>query len=191
MKRLALRVALGCAFLLAHQGAALGATYHVYACGPWSSSTGPFVAANVPGTSTSVFGCGGGQDASMSLQRFGTPAVPHDEGASWSTTAPAGLSITHISTVNDSSGGVGDGHGWFGAFYWNGGAGPAGQSSQLTDTFSQYGCCQASFNNQTVGWFMVCGWSSCTQDATVNVGGVDLTVDESQGPSLLAPSGLW
>jgi hypothetical protein len=191
MKRLVVRVGLGFAFVLAYQGAALGATYHVYACGPWSSSTGPFVAAHVPGTSTSVFGCGGGQDASMSLQRFGTPAVPHDEGASWSTTAPAGLSITHVSTVNDSSGGVGDGHGWYGAFFWNGGAGPAGQSSQLTDTFSQYGCCQAALNNQSVGWFMVCGWSSCTQDATVSVGGVDMTVDESQGPSLVAPSGLW
>ena len=61
----------------------------------------------------------------------------------------------------------------------------------MSDNFYKYGCCQASFNNQTVGWFIACGWSSCTQAAGMNVGGVDLVVDESQGPWLVAPSGLW
>ena len=34
-------------------------------------------------------------------------------------------------------------------------------------------------------------WASCTHPAGLNVGGVDLTVNESQGPWLVAPSGLW
>ncbi len=83
------------------------------------------------------------------------------QGASWTATAPAGLSITHIYTVGDSGGNVGDGHGWWGEFFWNGGPGPAGRSAQITDTFHTYGCCQASFNNQTVGWFIACGVASC------------------------------
>lgn len=66
-----------------------------------------------------------------------------------------------------------------------------GEGAQITDTFWKYGCCQASLNNQSVGWFIACGVASCTQPAGMNVGGVDRTVDESQGPWLVAPSGLW
>ena len=127
----------------------------------------------------------------MNLEAKGIPAVPNGQGPSWTATAPAGLSITHIYTVSDSSGNVGDGHGWWGEFFWNGGPGLAGRSAPITDSFNQYGCCQASFNNQTVGWFMSCGSSSCSQPADLNVGGVDLSVSESQGPWLAAPSGLW
>ena len=60
--------------------------------------------------------------------------VPNGQGASWTATAPAGLSITHIYTVGDSGGNVGDGHGWWGEFFWNTGPGPAGRSAQITDT---------------------------------------------------------
>ena len=127
----------------------------------------------------------------MNLEATGIPAVPNGQGPSWTATAPAGLSITHIYTVSASSGNVGDGHGWWGEFFWNGGPGLAGRSAPMTDTFNRYGCCQASFNDRTVGWFFSCAWSSCSQPADVNVGGVDLSVSESQGPWLVAPSGLW
>ena len=36
-----------------------------------------------------------------------------------------------------------------------------------------------------------CAVASCTFPADLNVGGVDLSVNESQGPWLVAPSGLW
>ncbi len=127
----------------------------------------------------------------MNLQAGRVPAVPNGQGASWTATAPPGLSITHIYTVGDLSGDVGDGHGWWGEFFWNGGPGPAGRSGQLTNTFKDYGCCQASFNNQTVGWLMSCGWASCDLFGYVIVGGVALEVNENQGPRLVAPSGLW
>ena len=190
MKRLAISLAIASASLLLWSPTAFAASYNVYVCGPWSSSTGPFVPATVPGTKAFVFGCGS-QAADMAIQGIGVPAVPNGQGASWTATAPAGLSITHIYTVGDSSGNVGDGHGWWGEFFWNAGPGPAGRSAQIRDTFHTYGCCQASFNNQTVGWFIACGVASCNQDAGLNVGGVDLSVNESQGPWLVAPSGLW
>jgi hypothetical protein len=190
VKRLILSIAVALGSLLLWCPAALGATYHVSVCGPWSSNTGPFKSAAVPGTFVQVFGCGS-TAATMALQASGVPAVPNGQGANWTATAPAGLTITRIYTLGDSSGQVGDGHGWWGEFFWNGGPGPAGRSGQINDNFYKYGCCQASFNNQTVGWFIACGWSSCTQAAGMNVGGVDLVVDESQGPWLVAPSDLW
>ena len=72
-----------------------------------------------------------------------------------------------------------------------GGPGLAGRSAQISDNFNQYGCCQASFNNNTVGWFISCAWSSCSNPFDLDVGGVDLTVNEVVGPWLAAPSGLW
>ena len=132
-----------------------------------------------------------GDAAALVVAKYGLQAVPNGQGASWTTTAPAGLTITHIYTINDTSSGVGDGQGWWGEFFWQGGPGLSGRSAQLTDNFWQFGCCSASFNNQTVGWFISCGVSSCTHGADLDVGGVDLTVSENSGPWLAAPSGLW
>ena len=191
MKRLTVCLAVVSGLLVLQSAPALGASYNVYVCGPWSSSTGPFVPKATPRTSYFVFGCGGGADANMNLHGSGSPPAPKGANASWTATAPAGLSITHIYTVGDSGGNVGDGHGWWGEFFWNGGPGPAGRSAQLTGTFSTYGCCRASFNSQTVGWFVSCAAASCTLPADLNVGGVDLSVNESRGPWLVAQSGLW
>ena len=189
MKRLAVSLAVALVSLPLWSTTAVAGTYNVYVCGPWSSSTQPFVPAASSHASYSIFGCGGGADALMNVH--GGANAPNGANASWTTTAPPGLSITHIYTVGDSGGNVGDGHGWWGEFFWNGGPGLAGRSAQITDSFSTYGCCQALFNNQTVGWFISCAAATCTLPADLNVGGVDLTVDELSGPWLAAPSGLW
>ena len=114
MKRLALCLVVVSALLLMWSPSALG--YNVYVCGPWSASPGPFVPVTAPDTHVVVTGCGGGVAADMQLWASGQPAVPNGQGASWSTSAPADLSITHIYTVNDNSGNIGDGHGWWGEF---------------------------------------------------------------------------
>ena len=125
----------------------------MYVCGSWSTSTGPFLAATSP--NTRAYGCGSFGD--LELSTVPPPAVPNGQGASWSATAPSGLSITHIYTVGDGSNGVGSGEGWWGEFFWNGGPGAAGRSNQIRDNaFPTDGCCRASFNNQTVGWFISC-----------------------------------
>jgi hypothetical protein len=139
---------------------ALGASYHVFVCGSWSNNSGPFVAAAAPGTQAYPFDCGGsGAAAALILERVDPQVVQNGQGASWTATAPAGITITHIFTVNDLSTGVGSGDGWWGEFFWNGGPGLSGRSAQITNSFQQFGCCQASFNNQTVGWFMSCAWA--------------------------------
>ena len=167
------------------------ASYNVYVCGGWSPTASPFVPAAVAGTQAAASDCGGAGSADLLLAKSGLQAVPSGQGASWTTTAPPGLTITHIYTANDTSSGVGTGNGWWGEFFWQGGPGLAGRSAQLTNSFGQFGCCQASFNNQTVGWFISCGWSSCSNPVDLDVGGVVLTVSESSGPWLAAPSGLW
>jgi hypothetical protein len=194
MERLAVCIALASASLLLWCAVAAGASYHVYVCGSWSPDAGTFVGAAVAHTTFGTVGCGGGVDGHMYLEARATTQapVPNNQGASWITTAPSGLSITHIYTVNDAGDNVGVGSGWWGEFFWNGGPGPAGRSNPMnTNNFSRYGCCQASFNNRTVGWFFACGVASCTTYADLLVGGVDLTVNENQGPWLVAPSGLW
>src|SRR6478609_5560796 len=121
---------------------AAGASYNVYVCGPWSSGSGPFVPAAVPGTEAVAIACGASGDAAaLSLAKYGLQAVPNGQGASWTTTAPAGLTITHIYTVNDTSSGVGDGQGWWGEFYWEGGPSLTGRSAPINDNFSGSGCC--------------------------------------------------
>ena len=189
MKRLAVSFVIASGSLLLWSSTALGASYNVYVCGSWNTSTGPFVAATSP--NTLAYGCGSFGD--LELSAVPPPAVPNGRGASWSATAPSGLSITHIYTVGDGGNAVGSGEGWWGEFYWNGGQRPAGRSNQIRDNaFPTSGCCQASFNNQTVGWFLTCAQSSgCGLPAYLTVGGADLTVNELQGPRLNAPSGLW
>lgn len=190
MKRAGLLVTAFIASLLLSTNAP-AASYNVYVCGGWSPTAWPFVSAAVAGTQAAASDCGGAASATLLLAKSGLQAVPNGEGASWTATAPPNLTITHIYTVNDKSAGVGDGQGWWGEFFWEGGPGLTGRSAPMSDNFGQYGCCKASFSNSTVGWFISCAWSSCRNPADMDVGGVDLTVNEVVGPWLAAPSGLW
>jgi hypothetical protein len=190
MRRAGLLIAVACVLLGAvSTPPVLAASYHVYVCGGWSPSATPFVGTSVGGTSAYAHNCGDAPVAGLTLD--GGTAVPNGQGPSWMTTAPPDITITHIYTTNDFAGGVGDGVGWWGEFFWNGGPGPAGRSAQLTPTVGTYGCCQASFNARTVGWLVQCGWASCSNGFDLSVGGVALEVNEDRGPWLVAPSGLW
>ncbi len=191
MKRVVLVTVVFATSLLLWSTVALAASYNVYICGGWSNSPGPFAPAAVAGTEAVAANCGGADGAALVIAAPGPQVVPNGQGASWTATAPPHITITHTFTVNDKAAGVGDNNGWWGEFFWDGGPGPSGRSAQMSDSFGQFGCCQASFNNRRVGWFMSCGWSSCNRPATIDVGGVDLAVNEDKGPWLNAPYGLW
>jgi len=87
VRRFTLCAAVVAGSLLLWCSVALSASYHVSVCGPWSSNTGPFTSATVPGISVQVFGCGS-TAANMALQASGVPPVPNGQGASWTATAP-------------------------------------------------------------------------------------------------------
>ena len=132
MKRVGLFLATFVAALLICASLA-AASYHVYVCGGWSPTAWPFAPAAAPGTQAAASDCGGAASATMLLAKSGIQAVPNGQGASWTASAPANLTITHIYTTNDESSGVGDGEGWWGEFFWQGGPGLAGRSAQLSD----------------------------------------------------------
>ena len=99
----------------------------------------------------------------------------------------AGLSITHIYTVNDNSGNVGDRPGLVGRVlleWWS-----RSGRTKLPDHAQPFnlrllpGLVQQSDGRLVHG----CGVASCTQAADLNVGGVDLTVNEKHGPMARTP----
>jgi hypothetical protein len=186
---LALAVTLG--LLPVFTAAAAGASYNVYICGGWSSTQGPLVPGADSGMVAQAFNCGAESAAGLVLGSNSDAAVPNGTTASWTTSAPPDITVTHIYTVNDGSTGVGENAGWWGEFFWNGGPNPAGRSAQITNSFHTHGCCQAVFNSRHIGWFITCSSSSgCQSPVYMAVGGVDLTVNEDRGPSLAA-AGLW
>ncbi len=207
MRRMGISTGAVVLLLLAYSaGAASAGTLPVRICGPsglapgniytgdpgegLSSTSGPGVSAtpSCPSTGTSP-----------GLQLYAGGGAPRNATAAFKVTAPQGIVINGIHVVGAYSSGVDDGRGWSGWFYWNGGPGPAGNAgtNSLTDTnnaFYNYGCCsQGGLNSQSVGWFMVCRFTSCSSPGGVNVGELDLTAEEDHGP-LMIPTGhpsLW
>ena len=69
MKRLAVSLAVALVSLPLWSTTAVAGTYNVYFCGPWSSSTQPFVPAASSHASYSIFGCGGGGERTNERSR--------------------------------------------------------------------------------------------------------------------------
>jgi hypothetical protein len=108
--------------------------------------------------------------------------------ANWQATAPAGLMITGASIATNQmySIHVNDGTGWGGGFYWAGG----GIGTHNGETSYSVG----GLNSGYFGFQIICGWSKCpgsTNPAQLTIESIDLSATETQGPSLVAPDGLW
>jgi hypothetical protein len=126
----------------------------------------------------------------MILDAPGSPAARYGATAAWQTTAPPGITINHIRVIGASSHGIGDGEGYYGEFFWN--EGDTGRVA-LTDSYSSYGCCQANFNSQHIGWYFTCEWSSCSNSVSLWTDQLELTATENRAPGLLAigANNLW
>jgi hypothetical protein len=112
--------------------------------------------------------------------------VAAGQRASWQAIAPAGLAITGAAVPQGSllSAGVNDGQQYGGGFYWAGG----GAQTYDSETSATLG----GFFSAYFGFQLVCGASTCTNGVSqLNVGQIVLTVQETQGPGLVAPDGLW
>jgi hypothetical protein len=104
--------------------------------------------------------------------------------AHWQATAPSGLAIVGASTNSMVSAGLNSPGGDFGGgFYWSGG----GAQAHDSETAAGFG----PFFSSYFGFQLVCGVSKCTQPAQLDIGAISLYVRETNGPSLVAPSGLW
>jgi hypothetical protein len=164
-------------------GRAQAGTFSMLVCG-LSGSPAPF-SASAGGGMSATAACGNG-GAGYEINAPGGH-VGLNQAGSWNTTAPAGISIVHAYTQYDRSAGVGSGNGYFGEFYWDGGT-----SAQITNAFSTYGCCQANFSSQHLGWTVICRFNSgCNYPAYVYVGQINITLSETQAPSITGSGALW
>lgn len=137
-----------------------------------SSAYGMFTQASCPGSGLLI-------QANASFQQ--------GQGAIWQAVAPEGLTITAawvtgLQSIFVNQGSTGD---YGGNFYWNGGTSDVtpNESSAVFDGLS----------SSDFGFVLVCGRANCggASDADIDVAGVVLTVHETTGPALSAPSGLW
>jgi hypothetical protein len=202
IRRLAISAGVAGVLLLAGCGVAMANALPVRICGSNALAPGNWYTGD-PGdglTSTAAPGLPASVDCpdgtGLVLQATSTN-IPHGASAGFKVTAPPGIVINSIHVVGAGSTGVDDGKGWYGWFYWNGGPGTAGNAggNSLNDqSFNAGGCCsQSNLNSQSIGWFMACGWSSCSNLGLVDVPELDLTAEEDRGPDLLATGtdNLW
>jgi hypothetical protein len=104
--------------------------------------------------------------------------------AHWQANAPSGLAIVGASTNSMVSAGLNSPGGDFGGgFYWAGG----GAQAHDSETAVGFG----PFLSNYFGFQLVCGVTTCTQPAQLNIGAISLYVRETSGPVLSAPTGLW
>lgn len=132
----------------------------------------------------------------MALWTASGGSVPRGTAAHWNVTAPAGMTIDSVYIPHMYSEGIDDGGGWGGGFFWSGGSnnvntfdGETGWSSSTTSgpAFTWPGGGTPYF-----GWQVVCGASPCTAaQQWISVELLELNVQETSGPYLTAPDGLW
>ncbi len=202
IRRIAIFLVEVSALLLFGCGAARAGTLHVDICGPnardagslFPGDTGDGLSSTADQRFSPLVECPTGTFATGLELTFDGTSAPYNRSSGFKVTAPSGITINSIHVISAGSFAVGDGSGWWGEFYWNGGPGPAGRSGAITDSFQYYGCCsQTKLNSQSVGWFIACGSRSCSGYADVAVGELQLTADEKRAPDIL-PAGtdnLW
>ena len=171
------------AALTVASGAQAG-TFYLNTCG-YSGSPAPFGAVQGSGVSAAS-ACGNGR---LGYEISSPGGVPNYAGASWSTTAPAGITITHVYTQNDLSKNI-QGAGYYTSFNWDGGT-----TGQLPNSFGAgagaTGCCVQNFSSQHLSWAMTCRYSTCSSAASMDIGSLTVSLYESQAPALGASGALW
>ena len=172
------------AIALLGAGPAQAGTFYLKTCG-YSGSPAPFGAGSGGGVAAGAQ-CGNG----LPGYELSSPGgVANYAGAYWSTTAPAGISITHVYTQFDSSTNI-QGAGYYTSFNWDNGT-----TGQLPNSFGQNpgatGCCLQNFASQTLSWAMTCRFSTCSSPASMSIGQLTVTLSETQAPSITGGGALW
>jgi hypothetical protein len=194
-----MRGLLGCAaFVIAVLAITVGsslarADYTVNVCGLYANE-GVFSITLPPGGSVTDAGsaCPSSSDAGgLAVESAYSISASQGHRGAWEADAPAGLEIVaasvpsgqvNVTNLNTS------GDDWGGGVYWAGG----GQEFNNNTTGGYW----YGFASPYFGFQIVCGANPCQKNTTANLGAlrvqsVALSVRETIGPSLAAPSGLW
>jgi hypothetical protein len=133
----------------------------------------------------------------MALWTVANKTVPQGTSVHWTVQAPAGMTIDQVYIPHMYSSGIDDGQGWGGGLFWSGGSsnvntfgGETGWSS-LSTSGPQF--TWPSGGTPYFGWQVVCGASPCSNggDQWLSMELIELSVQETSGPYLVAPDGLW
>jgi hypothetical protein len=132
----------------------------------------------------------------MALWAAANGTVPRGTAAHWTVTAPAGMTIQSVYIPHMDSEGLNDGGGWGGGFFWSGGSSNVNtfdqESGWSSSTTSGPAFTWPSGGTPYFGWQIVCGASPCTPaEQWISVELLQLNVQETSGPYLTAPDGLW
>ena len=184
--RVDLRIALLAAAMIAYLTLALSS--------PPAAQADEFVAAcgnspNVVFVSESSYEIGPSQSCPnglIELNADGQNFLTRGENAIWQATAPVGLFIRSVWITSMTENGVnaGSSGGYGGDFYWGGGTASI-TPNETSAVFS-------NIDSRDFGFNLVCGKASCNgYQGLIGVIGALLTVGETTGPALTAPSGLW
>jgi hypothetical protein len=133
----------------------------------------------------------------MAIWTGGDNTIQQGTAVHWTVTAPAGLTIASVYIPHMYSEGIDDNTGWGGGFFWSGGSGESstydGETGWSTATTSGPAFTWPAGGSPYFGWQVVCGVSSCSNGGHqwLSVELLELNVEETNGPFLLAPTGLW
>jgi hypothetical protein len=117
--------------------------------------------------------------------------VPLGATANWEASSPAGLVIVlvYVPPYDLTATNINDGDSWYGGgFFW------AGGGAQINGSNNTAGFGASGLSTNHVGFQLVCGANPCSGvlgHADFAVNDIGLQVQETLGPWLSAPSGLW
>ncbi len=183
------------------------ADYTVNACGPNVNKV--FTATLPSNQSIEAADLGGPATCSALGEHLGlmsNSAASTSQGTrgAWQANAPAGLEIVGASATVSLQTTNGDGH-FATSVYWQGGSAalpdPYINNNGITDPGVTINGAWTGFASPFFGFQMVCGANPCPGQSpygpgipvtnSLDASPVTLTVHETVGPSLSAPSGLW
>lgn len=133
----------------------------------------------------------------MAIWTQANHTASHGSSVHWTIHAPTGTTIASVYIPHMYSTGIDDGTGWGGGFFWSGGSNSVnafdGETGWSSATTSGPSYTWPAGGTPYFGWQVVCGASSCTNggDQWLSVELLELNVQETSGPWLAAPDGLW
>jgi hypothetical protein len=133
----------------------------------------------------------------MAIWTGSNNTIPQGTAVHWTVNAPPGMTIQSVSIPHMYSQGIDDGTGWGGGFYWAGGSGGAatydGESSWNSNVLAGPAFSWPGGGSPYFGWQVVCGVSSCSNGGNqwLSIELMELNMQETSGPYLISPDGLW
>ena len=163
-----------------------------------SCGTGPFTLAfnqgNPQAPAPLPTSHGVGIAGSALSQAWLLTGVPDGARMGYQITAPAGITIQNVDYDANQLQDIGDGRGWTGFVYWNGGSAPVNKNRTAVDAAASDPALDANLDTNYWGIELRCVQSVCPYPAKIQFNQLTVYATEAQGPSITPaadPNSLW